>query len=386
MRKSQSVAHLSLALLVSLFSGCATESHQGVRSGTVAYAGLRLTVELRDGSRVAGTSKDNHCEFKSEILGKLKLPLQKVRFVESAGSTVNTNLVKLTTADGDTLAVKFVTKEIRMATTHGEVRLPVGLIKSLRVSAAGRIGRPKEGLVGLWSGEGNAVDSIGGNNGVLRNVSFTDGVVGRAFTFAPENFPDGTYTGVMIPDQPAYALTHSLTVDAWVRPRGAGCVVLFRGDHRPGLDPYTLSMQGKDTLLFQICGPKGDSDLANVETKLGYCVWTHVAAVLDGDAGMMILYTNGVMAAQAATRVRPFGELLPDMSPGLGIGNVNDGGNNFPFVGDLDEVGLYNRALSAEEVNAIYSENSAQAGGYAAPLPPRNAIPNKARPNLLTVR
>ena len=62
------------------------------------------------------------------------------------------------------------------------------------------------------------------------------------------------------------------------------------------------------------------------------------------------------------------------MSPGLGIGNVNDGGNNFPFVGDLDEVGLYNRALSAEEVNAIYSENSARAGGYAAPLPPRNGI------------
>src|ERR1017187_5767959 len=103
-------------------------------------------------------------------------------------------------------------KEIRVETTYGNVELPVALIKNVRVSALGKMGRPRDGLIGLWSGDGNAVDAVGGNNGVMQNVSFTDGVAGQAFLFAPDNFPDGTWVGVKIPDRPVFALTHSLTI------------------------------------------------------------------------------------------------------------------------------------------------------------------------------
>jgi len=44
---------------------------------------------------------------------------------------------------------------------------------------------------------------------------------------------------------------------------------------------------------------------------------------------------------------------------GIGIGNVNDGGNNFPFIGDIDEISLYARALSAGDIQAIYNAGSA---------------------------
>jgi hypothetical protein len=203
----------------------------------------------------------------------------------------------------------------------------------------------------------------------MQNVSFTEGVVGQAFSFAPDRFPYGTYVGVQIPDQPAYALTKSLTVEAWIRPRGNGYVIFFRGDHRPGLDPYCLSLDGNMNLSFGICAEDGNS--ASVKTHVDQGAWIHVAGVLDDGTGTISLYTNGVLAAQLATTVRPFGALLPDQSPGIGIGNVNDGGNNFPFIGDIDEVGLYDRALSADEVNAIYAEHAADAGGRAAPLPSR---------------
>ena len=84
----------------------------------------------------------------------------------------------------------------------------------------------------------------------------------------------------------------------------------------------------------------------------------------------MSIYTNGVLADQTVTAVRPFGDLIPGDSPGVGIGNLNDGGNNFPFTGDIDEISLYNRALSAAEVQAIYSAGSA---GKCLPTPP--AVP-----------
>ncbi|HZL79849.1 MAG TPA: LamG-like jellyroll fold domain-containing protein [Candidatus Limnocylindrales bacterium] len=221
---------------------------------------------------------------------------------------------------------------------------------------------PPAGLVGWWKGDGTALDSVSANNSVNQNVAYTNGVVGQAFAFDPENFSYGTYSGIQVADRPAYALTNALTIETWLRPRGDGYVIFFRGDHRPGMDPYYLSMQANNTLRFGICDAAGNS--AFVETTVNYFAWTHVAAMLDGSTGTLSLYTNGVLAAQTNTTIRPFGDLLPDQSPGIGIGNVNDGGNNFPFIGDLDEIALYSRALTPAEIQAIYNAGSA---GKCAP-------------------
>ena len=200
-------------------------------------------------------------------------------------------------------------------------------------------------------------DVVSSDNGVLVNVGFTNGVVGQAFSFDPENLPYGTYSGVEIADQPAYTLTNSLTIEGWVRPRGDGYLIFFRGDHRPGLDPYALSMQGNSTVDFAITDANGNS--AIVGTSLVYNQWTHLAATLDGGSGTMSLYTNGQLAAQTVTTIRPFGALEADQSPGVGIGNVNDGGNNFPFLGDIDEISLYSHALTPTKIQAIYNAGSA---------------------------
>ncbi len=226
---------------------------------------------------------------------------------------------------------------------------------------------PPASLLGWWKGDGNGKDEVSGNNGTLINARYTGGEVGPAFSFDPNSFPWGTYTGVHVADKPAYALTNSLTIEGWVRPRGDGYVIFFRGDHRPGLDPYALSMQASHTLAFQITDADGNP--AMVETTLPYDVWTHVAATLDGSSGTMSIYTNGQLAAETNTDIRPFGDLLPDQSPGIGIGNVNDGGNNFPFVGDIDEIALYGSALSANEIAAIY--RAGNAGKCVGPFPPR---------------
>lgn len=333
-------------------------------------AGFRLILELRDGSRVIGTSKEKAIRFQSEVLGDVTLPLEKIRYVEVQSKT---NGVKITTANGDSLQMAFATAEIPVMTTYGVVKLPVGMVNNLRVLALSKIGRPQDGLVALWSGEDNALDTVSGGSGVLQNVGFTDGVVGKAFSFLPDNFPYGPRIGVMIADKPAYALTKSLTIEGWVRPRGNGYVIFFRGDRRSGMDPYSMGMDGQMNLTFTVCGADGNS--ATVHAPVGLGAWIHVAGVLDDSTGTMSLYTNGVLAVQTITTVRPFAQLLPEQSPGIGIGNVNDGGNNFPFIGDIDELALYNRALSADEVNASYAENMATANGRADPLPPRGGFP-----------
>ena len=231
---------------------------------------------------------------------------------------------------------------------------------------------PPSGLVGWWRGEGNGNDSAGTNNAyAMPHVSFTNGIVGQAFSFDPENLPFGTYSGVQIADQPAYALTNSLSIEAWIRPRGDGYYIFYRGDNRSGLDPYQMSMGLNNIVSFAITDASGNS--VGVSAPLVYNQWWHVAGTLDGASGNLSLYTNGSFAAQITTTVRPFGALIPGDSPGIGIGNVNDGFNNFPFRGDIDEISLYNRALSAAEIQAIY--NAGSAGKCTIPVPPVTTVP-----------
>jgi hypothetical protein len=216
---------------------------------------------------------------------------------------------------------------------------------------------PPSGLIGWWPGDGNANDVVGANNGVAQNITYAAGVAGQAFACDPDNYPYGTYAGIQVPDSPAYALTNALSIEGWIRPRGNSYCIFWRGDNRPGLDPYLLGMWGNNQIKFQICDQAGNT--VTVGTTLNYNQWVHVAATLDGSTGTMSIYTNGVLADQTLTSIRPFGDLIPGDSPGVGIGNLNDGGNNFPFIGDIDEISLYNRALSAAEVQAIYIAGSA---------------------------
>jgi hypothetical protein len=111
-------------------------------------------------------------------------------------------------------------------------------------------------------------------------------------------------------------------------------------------------MDAGHDLHLNLCDAKGATAMVNAVVPFNQ--WTFVAATWDGDTGLMKIYTNGVLVAQKKTSVRPFGELEPDQWPGVGIGNLNDGGNNFPFCGDIDEIALYNRALTADEARVIY--------------------------------
>ena len=215
-------------------------------------------------------------------------------------------------------------------------------------------------IAGWWRGENNVNDAIYGNNGTVQNAGFTNGIVGRAFSNDPENYSYGTYNGFDVPDQPAYQLTNSLSIEGWVRPRGDGYVIFWRGDNRPGYDPYSLSMQGNNTLSFYI--EDAANNYTHVDTTLTYGDWHHVAATLDGNSGNLSLYIDGALASQINTPLRPFGALNPGLSPGIGIANVNDGQNNFPFTGDIDEISLYSRNLSASEIKAIY--NAGDAGKF----------------------
>jgi hypothetical protein len=220
-----------------------------------------------------------------------------------------------------------------------------------------------QGLVGWWRGEGNANDALGEGNGLASGgVSYTAGVVGQAFRI------DGVSGRINVPDEEAFKLVDALTIEAWVKliNRVDGLSLMMRGDDRPGLDPYFMGVGGGN-LAFGISDEVG-SDY--VTTPMVLNQWIHVAGTFDAASGSIKLYVDGVLKAQKSTPMRPARELEPNASPGLGIGNVQGSWINFPWDGWLDEVSLYNRALTADEIRGLV--NAGTSGKCAEPEPPQS--------------
>ena len=221
------------------------------------------------------------------------------------------------------------------------------------------------------SGSGSVLDSSGNNlhgspcqdvNGVCTTMN---GPVYRA-NVAANPVPqmgakntlsldfNGTDERIFIPDDPLFQLTQSLTIEAWVNVHSIPfplAQILFRGDDRPGLDPYHLTVE-QNSLAFFIQNAAGA--LASVSAALpNVNEWVHVAGTLDDATGNQRLYLNGTLAASGVTPVRPLAVLDPNSNPGLGIGSIQsaEGDGHFDQYVDglIDEVRISNVALDPSE-------------------------------------
>lgn len=101
--------------------------------------------------------------------------------------------------------------------------------------------------------------------------------------------------------------------------------------------------------------------------------WVHTAFVVDSAALQQRLYMNGELVATAAYS----GTLGPGTATGLGIGHkpnddgsgLDTGGGPGPWNGRIDDVGLFNEALTAAQILQIYQDglNGIQLDGTTTP-------------------
>lgn len=213
---------------------------------------------------------------------------------------------------------------------------------------------PPSGLVSWWTADNTAADLRGLNNGTLSNgTTYAAGKVAQALSF------DGVDDRAMLGDPDSLKFTASLSIEGWVQvnalnPATNFETILFRGDDRPGLDPYDLHVTPGGQLAFGVSSLTG-STYIQAPMPLGQLV--HVGATLDDASGAMKLYLNGAVAAETVTAVRPFRDLDPTLHPAVGIGNANSS-YNVPLNGLIDELSVYNRALTPGEVQGIYLAGS----------------------------
>jgi Concanavalin A-like lectin/glucanases superfamily/Bacterial Ig domain/Lysyl oxidase/Purple acid Phosphatase, N-terminal domain len=174
-----------------------------------------------------------------------------------------------------------------------------------------------------------------GNAGAVAGATWTTGRVRGALSF------DGTNDLVTVPDTPSLDLTTGMTVDAWVRPTGPA-----------GWSTVALKERGGTGLSYALYGaddqgrPAGYARLGSDRSATGPAVlpagvWTHPAATYDGAA--LRLYVNGTLVRTTAVT----GAIATSNNP-LRIGGNTVWGEW--FAGKIDELNVYNRALTAAEI------------------------------------
>ncbi|HEX5474931.1 MAG TPA: LamG-like jellyroll fold domain-containing protein [Vicinamibacterales bacterium] len=199
---------------------------------------------------------------------------------------------------------------------------------------------PPSGLVaafGFNEGAGTTVsDGSGfGNTGTIRGAAWSaSGHTGAALSF------DGATSWVTVADAPALRLTTGMTIEAWVRPTlGTGWRCVLQKESADGL---AYSLYSANDASRPGGWVHNDNDVFVLGTAaVALNTWTHLAVTYDGSA--LRFYTNGVLV-RTATGIAS----IASTTGALRIGGDSAWGEY--FQGLLDDVRVYNRALSAAEI------------------------------------
>lgn len=234
--------------------------------------------------------------------------------------------------------------------------LSIGILSIVRLAHA-QCDPPPDEIAAWWAGDGNFSDNAGTNNGFgVNGVGFAPGIVGQAFDL------NGVNQYVQIDDSPSLNPSGAISVAAWLFlrqyktfPSSDNIVVKDNFD----LNKRDYVLQAGYTtngsqISFTVFTSIGRFDLYGGSVSISN--WTHIVGTYDGQVGR--IYQNGQLVGSVAL-VLTNGAVLNNTDTPLLIGGNNDQCCNRILNGLVDEVAIFSRALSSNEVAAMYAAGSA---------------------------
>jgi hypothetical protein len=219
----------------------------------------------------------------------------------------------------------------------------------------------EEGLVlylAFDEGAGKETEDLSGrgNNGsIIGGANWVQSKDGKALEL------DGEDDYVQVPYDEAFNITDAITIAAWVKP-----VLPFAPPWRAVVNNREFGAEGSYLLQTSQTngGPERVAEFA-LRLGVGYTYlravtlltsdeFLHVVGTYDAGNSQMRIYVNGALEENASPNQAPSGTIDPASKDGIFIGK--DYGVDSPnwFVGTVDEVAIYNRALTEEEVKDLY--------------------------------
>jgi len=239
---------------------------------------------------------------------------------------------------------------------------------------------PPTGLIALWQGQSNILDSIGNYDATAKGtgVTYVAAEVGTGFSF------NGTSSATINCGSFTNFGTNDFTIEFWIKSTDNSFDELIskRDACLNTANFFDIRMEANGTIAFGIGGGNPTNGARNFDslTAINNGAWHHVAAVRQQSNAL--LYIDGAYSTNQSQDT-----YIADVSntANLKIGNgpcVSFDGTTW-FSGKLDEISVYTRALSASDVLAVYSAGSSGKCCFAPriskqPVTPQNVHTNSS--------
>ena len=296
-------------------------------AGTAAVA--QLAIDLTDGAHVVGTPASDKFKVSSDY-EDFDISLSLVRVMEFSGDG---HALKIMMKNGDELNGRLHVKEIPLKTSFGDVNIPVSAIRRIRPVNAGGRDMPA-GLVLYYTfdgkGEDHVADASGtGNDGTIQDCT----VAGNGKSGGAMNFT-GDHSAVIVKNAASLRL-QDFTISAWVKraDKNALSRAGINGDaviFGYGQGGYALVLHDKGSLALTNVGVDCVVAVTREQGKAVFYMDGRATGALDYDTGFE--FTTGLAAGARG----------------------DDTGNS--FAGMIDELMVFKRALSADEMKQLYEQ------------------------------
>lgn len=201
----------------------------------------------------------------------------------------------------------------------------------------------RDGLIGYWKfdeGSGGKVKDISGKDHhgklVSGEIKWINGKEKKAIYFSG--------TDIQIDDHPDFHLEDAVSVSLWTKPDGAQSAwAKFLIKQKTGEYPYSLQYDDGQAIFATVHASARFDTNPKLPT---FEKWAHLCFTYSSKVKALILYKDGKEVA----RIQASGELQQNDTP-LSIGGRLNSGQD--LKGSIDEVMLYNRALTPKEVENI---------------------------------
>lgn len=214
--------------------------------------------------------------------------------------------------------------------------------------------------IGYWSFDGNAKDySSNENHGTVNNAILTSDRTGNA----KGAYEFSRHKSILIPDDGTFDFgSEDFTISVWVYKynttkswRGV-CISKWNTGASPGTNEWYLDCGNRNDNIPTFGIEEGETKyIFDAGTSLSLNSWHHLVGLRRGNK--LIIYIDGQSSGEIEI---PEGTTVNNTGRDMLVGKFRDRNPLYFQNGKLDDIRIYDRALSEEEIQALYGEQPAK--------------------------
>ncbi len=351
-------------LVITLIATALTSAIRAEPATNQVKQSLRLELDLVDGSRVIGIPGVESLPVQTTY-ARMVIPLKQILSIKM-GDDHETAAIDL--LNGDRIKGVLTLGPVRLDTVFGKVSVGVEHIRVLRIVPVGG-----DGPVAHWSfDDGTGKDDSGSSEAQFQPSSrCVVSPLGKSLSLTDSR----AYARVASPAVCADGWA-AITLSIWIKPRQytTYCNVICRGTDSQvagyylGLNPSAQGSFVVTTAANQTDGVEFRTFGHGAETFPPPGRWYHLVGTYDGRVYRS--YVNGkadgeAQAKQPGARIWDLPEAITHLGTSAPLPYRN--WSDQYFDGLIDEVGIWQRALSADEVRALYETTAKRIEGASSP-------------------